>query len=170
MTNPDDQAPQVEEIDIRCANSDADGNHADSVALSSLGGLDGPGRDARPLVPVEGLPNYRPRIATKRLEPGMGTGKSIVEGDAQHGSCTSRTLVERDADDKVDSHIDGTLSNRTAYAGDDIVGSKVQSTQPKHHRKGEATHALTSAKDNLWFDPILNCFYDKEADEYYGLT
>lgn len=36
-------------------------------------------------------------------------------------------------------------------------------------RAGGARHGSEGGNGELYFDPVLNCYYDRVADKYYGL-
>lgn len=57
----------------------------------------------------------------------------------------------------------GARAEPAAEAGDGVVKRGVRD------RGGGVEHDPEEGNSELYFDPVLNCYYDRVADKYYGL-
>lgn len=56
-----------------------------------------------------------------------------------------------------------------ARAGPAAEGGKGAVKREVRGRGGGVEHDSEEVNSELYFDPVLNCYYDRVADKYYGL-
>lgn len=103
--------------------------------------------------------------------PLAGCARATNLGDISSGTVVSGRRNDHDGDISDRAGAAGTGEKRLERGGkpEGMLGTEAVGGQWKESQHS-MVELMNEDEPELFFDPVLNCYYDKAADKYYGLT
>lgn len=155
--SPETRAPFTGNYSLARVSAAAANIHTDSSTTAKiLGSSRGHGRpNGRTASPCGSL-DYRQRASVGDVGNDEGDTDSVVLGSRD--STASAAPGEGTAEEEPGARAGPAAEGREGAVKREVRG-----------RGGGVQHESEGGNSELYFDPVLNCYYDRVADKYYGL-